>query len=204
MPLAVIDLIRGADILIYPLALCSLVLVFILCERGWALRRPAILPEELAEAIVAGRPAEGDERSVLGRIVRFARAHPGDAEGVRAFARLEVSHMERGLPYLDVIYAGAPLIGLTGTVWSLVRVFSSISGATGLPDPVKFTSGVSLALSATIIGLSIAIPALIGGGVLQRRVDKYAAQLDVLLARLLAEKTEGRGLATPAPAETRA
>lgn len=186
--LAVIDLLKGADILVYPLALCSLVLVFILCERGYALRRSAIIPDDLADALVAGRPVSGGEHSVLGRIVRFAQAHPGDAEGVRAFARLEVSRMERGLPYLDVIYAGAPLIGLTGTVWSLIRVFSSITGATGLPDPAKFTSGVSLALSATVIGLCIAIPALIGGGVLQRRVDKFAAQLDVLLARLLAEK----------------
>lgn len=190
MPLAVIDLLKGADILVYPLALCSLVLVFILCERGWALRRSAVIPDDLADAIVAGQPVSGGEHSVLGRIVRFAQAHPGDAEGVRAFARLEVSRMERGLPYLDVIYAGAPLIGLTGTVWSLIRVFSSITGATGLPDPAKFTSGVSLALSATVLGLCIAIPALIGGGVLQRRVDKFAAQLDVLLARLLAEKTK--------------
>lgn len=188
MFLAVIDLLKGADILVYPLALCSLVLVFILCERVAALRRSAVIPDDLADAIVAGGPVIGDEHSVLGRIVRFAKAHPGDAEGVRAFARLEVSRMERGLPYLDVIYAGAPLIGLTGTVWSLIRVFSSISGQTGLPDPAKFTSGVSLALSATVLGLCIAIPALIGGGVLQRRVDKFAAQLDVLLARLLAEK----------------
>ena len=194
MPLALIDLLKGADILIYPLALCSLVLVFILCERGWALRRGAIIPDDLADAIVAAQPVTGGEHSVLGRIVRFSQAHPGDAEGVRAFARLEVSRMERGLPYLDVIYAGAPLIGLTGTVWSLIRVFSSISGQTGLPDPAKFTSGVSLALSATVIGLCIAIPALIGGGVLQRRVDKFAAQLDVLLARLLAEKPKAQSV----------
>ncbi len=188
MPLAIIDLLKGADILIYPLALCSLVLVYILCERAHALRRSAIIPDDMADAIVGGQPVQGGEHSVLGRIVRFAVTHPGDAEGVRAFARLEVSRMERGLPYLDVIYAGAPLIGLTGTVWSLIRVFSSISGQSGLPDPAKFTSGVSLALSATVIGLCIALPALIGGGILQRRVDTFAAQLDVLLARLLAEK----------------
>jgi biopolymer transport protein ExbB len=185
MPLAIIDLLKGADILVYPLALCSLVLVYILCERAYALRRSAIIPDDLADAIVAGQPITGGEHSVLGRIVRFAQQHPGDPEGVRAFARLEVSRMEQGLPYLDVIYAGAPLIGLTGTVWSLIRVFSSISGQSGLPDPAKFTSGVSLALSATVIGLCIALPALIGGGILQRRVDKLAAQLDVLLARLL-------------------
>jgi biopolymer transport protein ExbB len=194
MPLAVIDLLKGADILVYPLALCSLVLVFILCERAWALRRSAIIPDDLADAIVAGEPVPGGEHSVLGRIVRFSREHPGDPEGVRAFARLEVSRMERGLPYLDVIYAGAPLIGLTGTVWALIRVFSSIGGPGGMPDPVKFTSGVSLALSATVLGLCIALPALIGGGILQRRVDKFAAQLDVLLARLLSSQARTAAL----------
>ena len=35
---ALIDIVKGADFLIYPLALCSLVLVFILCERAFALR----------------------------------------------------------------------------------------------------------------------------------------------------------------------
>jgi len=74
---------------------------------------------------------------------------------------------------------------LTGTVTGLLRVFSQISPETGLPDPVAFTSGVALALSATVIGLVIAIPALVGGGWLQRRVENYAAQLDVLLERIL-------------------
>ncbi len=188
MFLAVIDIFKGADVLLYPLALCSLVLVFILVERGYALRRSAILPDDLVDAIVAGRPISGGQHSVLSRIVAFAEQHPADPDAVKAFARLELVRMERGLPYLDVIYAGAPLIGLTGTVWSLIRVFSSISGETGLPDPVKFTSGVSLALSATVLGLVIAVPALFGGGILQRRVDKYAAQLDVLLERILARK----------------
>ena len=43
-----------------------------------------------------------------------------------------------------------------------------------------------MALSATLLGLAIAIPALVGGGWLQRRVENYAAQLDVLLERILA------------------
>lgn len=187
MFLAAIDIIKGADLLVYPLALCSLVLVFVLCERFYALRRSAVLPDDLVEAIVAGEAVSGGEHSVLARIIGYVRRHPGDGEGAKAFARLEVSRMERGLPFLDLIYAGAPLIGLTGTVWSLIRVFSSITGETGLPDPVQFTSGVSLALSATVLGLLIAVPALFGGGYLQRRVETYAAQLDVLLERMLAK-----------------
>jgi biopolymer transport protein ExbB len=54
-----------------------------------------------------------------------------------------------------------------------------------LPDPVKFTSGVALALSATVLGLTIAIPSLVGSGYLQRKIENYAAQLDVLLERIL-------------------
>jgi biopolymer transport protein ExbB len=92
--------------------------------------------------------------------------------------------MERGIPYLDIIYATGPLLGLTGTVTGLLRVFSQINAETGLPDPVAFTKGVALALSATVIGLSVAIPALVGGGYLQRKVENYAVRIDSLLERI--------------------
>ncbi len=183
---ALIDIFKGADFLIYPLGLCSVVMVFILGERSYALRKAAVMPQDLVDAVVDGKPITGGQHSVLARIIAFAERHPGDAGAVKAFARLELNRMERGLPYLDIIYAAAPLIGLTGTVWSLLRVFSAISGETGLPDPVQFTSGVALALSATLLGLTIAIPALVGGGYLQRRVESFAAQLDVLLERIIA------------------
>ncbi len=185
MIFAYIDVFTGAGLLIYPLGLCSLVVVFILSERAFALRRAAVLPQDMVDAVVAGRSVTGGRHSVLGRIVEFADEHKGDAEAVKAFARLEINRMERGVPYLDVIYAAAPLIGLTGTVSGLLKVFANISPDTGLPDPVAFTQGVALALSATIIGLCIALPALVGGGWLQRRVENYAAQLDVLLERIL-------------------
>lgn len=188
---ALIDIFKGADFLIYPLGLCSVAMVFILGERSYALRKAAVMPQDLVDAVVGGKPIAGGTHSVLARIIEFAERHPGDAGAVKAFARLELNRMERGLPYLDIIYAAAPLIGLTGTVWSLLRVFSAISGETGLPDPVQFTSGVALALSATLLGLTIAIPALVGGGYLQRRVESFAAQLDVLLERIIARTANG-------------
>ena len=186
MILAAIDILKGADLLVYPLAVCSVVLVFILAERSYALRRSAILPDDLVDAVVGGRPIAGGQFSVLSRIVSFSEQHPNDPDAVKAFARLEVNRMERGVPYLDVIYAAAPLIGLTGTVTGLLQVESHPGLVHLVSDPAKFTSGVSLALSATVLGLLIAVPALVGGGILQRRVEKYAAQLDVLLERILA------------------
>jgi biopolymer transport protein ExbB len=66
-----------------------------------------------------------------------------------------------------------------------LQVFSQISPETGLPDPVVFTKGVALALSATVIGLSIAIPSLVGSGYLSRKVDNYSAELEVLLEKII-------------------
>jgi biopolymer transport protein ExbB len=182
---AMIEVFKGAGVLIYPLGICSAAAVFIVCERAYALRRAAIMPQDLVDAVIAGRPLVGGKHTVLARIVEFAELHKNDEGAVKAFARLEVNRMERGVAYLDVIYAAAPLIGLTGTVIGLLKVFSQISPDTGLPNPVAFTQGVALALSATVIGLCIAIPSLVGSGYLQRKIENYAAQLDVLLERIL-------------------
>lgn len=182
-----LDIITGAGLLIYPLGLCSVIAVFIICERLYALRRAAILPDDLVDAVLSGKETPGGKHSVLARVLGYAADHRDDPEAVKAFARLQINRMERGIPYLEVIYAAAPLIGLTGTVLALLRVFAAISPETGLPDPVAFTKGVALALSATVIGLSIAIPSLVGAGYLQRKVENYAAQLDVLLERALGQ-----------------
>jgi biopolymer transport protein ExbB len=188
MYFAMIEVFKGAGVLIYPLGVCSAAAVFIIFERAYALRKAAVMPQDLADAVVEGRPLVGGKHTVLARIVEFAEQHQHDEGAVKAFARLEVNRMERGIPYLDVIYAAAPLIGLTGTVTGLLQVFSQISPDTGLPDPVAFTKGVALALSATVIGLCIAIPSLVGSGYLQRKIENYAAQLDVLLERILQRK----------------
>jgi biopolymer transport protein ExbB len=182
---AMIEVFKGAGVLIYPLGLCSLAAVFIICERAFALRKVSVMPPDLVDAVVNGRPLVGGRHTVLARIVEFAEQHKNDEDAVKAFARLEINRMERGIPYLDVIYAAAPLIGLTGTVTGLLKVFSQIAPDTGLPDPVNFTQGVALALSATVLGLCIAIPSLVGSGYLQRKIENYSAQLDVLLERIL-------------------
>jgi biopolymer transport protein ExbB len=173
MILGAINIFEGARWLIWPLGVCSIFAVFIIFERSYALRRAAV------------KPLVGGKHTVLARIVDFAEQHDNDDAALKAFARLEVNRMQRGVPYLDVIYAAAPLIGLTGTVTGLLNVFSQISADTGLPDPVVFTKGVALALSATVLGLAIAIPSLVGAGYLSRKVDNYAAELEVLLERLI-------------------
>lgn len=188
MLFAIVDWVRvlkEAGWLAYPLGLCSMVAVFIIIERGYALRDAGIIPTDLADATLQGRPVSGGNYSAFSRIVQFVERHPGDKEGAKAYARLEIMKMERGVSYLDVIYTGAPLLGLIGTVSGLLQAFSVIDPDTHMPDPVRFTESVGYALSATLLGLCVAIVALVGNGYLQRRIDKHAARLDVLLERIL-------------------
>ena len=114
--LAVIEIIEGAGLLIYPLGICSFAMVFIICERTYALRTNVVMPQDLVDAIIENKPYSGGKHSVLARILDFAEDHEHDEDAVKAFARLEINRMERGIPYLDIIYAAGPLLGLTCTV----------------------------------------------------------------------------------------
>lgn len=195
MILALVDPIRifqGAGFLAWPLLLFSFIAVFIICERAVALRNDAIMPADLTDSVLQGKPMAGGPHSALGRIIQFTEKHPGDDDGAKAYARLEVIKMERGVSYLDMIYTGAPLLGLIGTVFGLLSAFSVTNPETNLPDPVKFNESVSFALGATLMGLVVALIAMSGNGYLQRRIDAQAARLDVLLERILARYSKSK------------
>lgn len=182
-----ISLIEGAGIFVYPLGLCSLFAVFIIVERLLALRQSRIMPRSMVNAFIMGdlSKLEPEEKTVGGRIYKFYKESKPDPEGLKAFAQLEVNRMERGLFILDIVVGAAPLLGLLGTVTGLVQAFGNFSEKTGMPEPGAFIQGVALALTTTIIGLTIAIPAMVGSAYLGRRVESLAAKLNVGVERLI-------------------
>lgn len=173
------DIFSHAGIFIYPLALCSLIAVFVTFERLLALRAARIIPAPLADAFVSGQldTVEADERSLAGRIIAFHRSQQPNMAALKAYARWEISRLERGVFLLEVVIGAAPLLGLLGTVTGLTQVFGGFSAETGLPDPATFITGIALALNTTILGLAIAIPALAAHAYLLRRVESLAARI---------------------------
>ena len=186
------DILTHAGIFIYPLALCSVVAVFITFERLIALRPSRVIPAAMVDAFVSGRfdGVPVNSTSVVGRIVGFYQSRPLDSGSLIAYARLEVSRMERGMFLLEVVIGAAPLIGLLGTVTGLTQVFSGFSADTGLPDPATFIRGIALALNTTILGLTIAIPALAAHAYLLRRVESMAACIGLSLQALIQSKED--------------
>lgn len=175
------DLFTNTGIFLYPLAVCSFIAVFITVERLIALRNSKIIPRPAVDAFVSGQVGQiqPNQGSVMGRIVGFHRESDPDPEALKAFARLEVSRMERGIFLLEVVIGAAPLLGLLGTVTGLTQVFGGFSVETGLPEPAAFIKGIALALNTTILGLAIAIPALAAHSYLLRRVESLAARISV-------------------------
>ena len=175
-------LIEGSGIFIYPLGLCSLVAVFIIVERLISLRPGKVIPRRIEKALYDGKLPEVEGKSAAGRIVGFYKYADSRAEPLKAFAQLEITKLDRGMFLLDIVVSAAPLLGLLGTVAGLVGVFAADNS---LPTPETISKGVGLALSTTILGLSIAIPAIIANSFLNRKIDMLSARINVCVERLL-------------------
>jgi len=198
------DFLLNAGPFIYPLAGCSVIALFVFIERLIALRSARVVPRGMLRSFVEndGRALPEGDSSVMGRIVAFQRQRAPDAETLKAYARFEVNKMERGVFLLEIVVSAAPLIGLLGTVTGLVQVFGNFSAETGLPDPGEFAQGIGLALTTTILGLAIAIPALVAHAYLLRRVEALAARVGLGVEALIEPdgKTADAGASdTPAP-----
>ena len=178
-------ILEGAGIFIYPLGLCSIAALFIIIERLISLRSAKVVPSRIEKSLYEGELPEIEGKSSMGRIVGFYKRTNADAEALKAFAQLEITRLDRGMFVLDIVISAAPLLGLLGTVAGLVGVFAS---GDGIPSPESISKGVGLALSTTILGLSIAIPAIIASSFLNRRIDKLAARMNVCVERMLCIK----------------
>lgn len=77
--------------------------------------------------------------------------------------------LERNLGFLGTMGNTAPLIGLLGTVWGIMRAFHDMA-STGSAGPSVVAAGVAEALFTTAAGLLVAVPAVILYNQFVRRV----------------------------------
>jgi biopolymer transport protein ExbB/TolQ len=94
-----------------------------------------------------------------------------------AFELDEIAWVQRRIPFVGVLVAAAPLLGLLGTVAGMLKTFSGLASAGG-PAPIESaSSGISQALVTTQAGLVAAIPAAFCLALLHRQVQQ--AQLEL-------------------------
>lgn len=94
-----------------------------------------------------------------------------------------------GLVFLTISIAGGPFIGLLGTVAGVMITFASIA-ATGEVNINAIAPGISAALVATLAGLVVAIPALLGYNYLTSRIRNVTADLQIFIDEFVTKMAE--------------
>jgi biopolymer transport protein TolQ len=90
---------------------------------------------------------------------------------------VEMTKLERHVPFLATTASITPFIGLFGTVWGIMGSFHNI-GAAGSAGLNVVAPGIAEALIATAAGLFAAIPAVYFYNLFTQRVKEFAAAMD--------------------------
>lgn len=101
----------------------------------------------------------------------------------------EIPALERRLPWLKILAAVAPLLGLLGTVTGMILTFQQIT-LFGTGDPKQMAGGISQALVTTVLGLVVAIPMVLLHSWLSGRSKDLVQVLEEESAGLIAENAE--------------
>src|SRR5262249_52164323 len=176
----------------------SVVAVAFIVERGLALRRTKVIPPNVEWAIDSYQSSSDlpklaisceQHPAALPRMILFAAEHldwPRNetVEVLETRARHEMTQLERGLVVLEITVGIAPLMGLVGTIYGLISLFANTNVSASV-DNAKFAQGISLALNATLLGLLVAIPALIAWSYYNKKVETLSVEMESLCDEFL-------------------
>ena len=181
---------RGG-VLMIPLGVCSILALAIILERTLNLRTKKIIQLDILQQVrdLVAENQVSDAMtlcrrypSVMGRILLVTIAnHDREREELRSVVedagRQEVTTLDRNLGALGTIAAISPLLGLTGTVFGMIRTFAIISEK-GIAHPSQLAGGISEALITTATGLVIAIPTLIFYNYFTNKADRLILEIE--------------------------
>lgn len=101
-----------------------------------------------------------------------------------ASAQAQSQLLRRHLNTLSMCVTLAPFLGLLGTVWGILLSFGSLQNQSGISTQ-GVLEGLSLALTTTVVGLVIAVVALIGHTFIKQIISQVDGQIDHFANQLL-------------------
>lgn len=183
----------GYLIIALSLGALALVVTHLLQIRRSALAPPELL-DELDARLGADRPdvagalaicQEPANRCFTTRVLgagltRVAHSPLGGLElrtAMEETASSEVARLYRSTDALALIAAIAPMLGLLGTVVGINAAFGTIAAVEGVARQDQLAGDISLALTTTIMGLILAIPATAAVTFFRNRIDGLAQEV---------------------------
>ncbi len=200
--------------------LLSFAMVALIMMNILQVRRESLLPADFIESFeqkLNARDFQGayesarNDDSFIGRVLaagmsRLNRGYAEVVEGMQEVGEDETMAMEHRLSYLALIGTVAPMLGLMGTVSGMIDSFSTIAQSVTSPKPSELADGISTALFTTLIGLGIAVPAMVFYSILRNRIARFVLEVGMVSEGLMSrfstmgKKGAGGAVAAGAPA----
>jgi biopolymer transport protein ExbB len=185
------DLFVKGGVLMGPILLCSVVGLAIFVER---LIRFSMLKNHGSDLAIktVQMLKQGDEKSLhdmliqskspMGRVLLHAvDVVEQDRETLETVISNstdeEVRNLSRYIQALATLGNIAPLLGLLGTVFGMIKAFMAIQEMGGKVNAVVLAGGIWEAMLTTAFGLMVALPIMVAHSYLYSRIEKYEAVL---------------------------
>jgi len=202
--LTILELLQKGGPIMYPLYLCSIIMVAFGIERAISLRRRRILPRDIVEKIrKATSEVRGDmdsgkllneierRENPISRVVKAGlrkadRTVPEIEKAIEDAGEKEAAVMRRNCRVLSIVASVSPLLGLLGTVLGMIKAFMTVAAREeALGRTELLAAGIYQALVTTATGLAIAIPALVLYYIYVEKVERLVSEIDDITIELV-------------------
>jgi biopolymer transport protein ExbB len=192
IPVSYLDLaIKGGWVMI-PIAILSLIAVYVFVERFVAIRNAGKIDQNfmnrIKDYIHDGKVDSAmalcqSTNNPLARMIekgvnRIGRPLNDINTAIQNIGQVEVYKLEKGLAILASCAGGAPMLGFFGTVLGMVKTFMDMANAGNSLDIGILSNGIYIALITTVGGLMVGIPAFFAYNYLVARVEELVNRLE--------------------------
>ena len=194
---------KGGPMMI-PLGFCSLLALGVIVERLISLRRSRVIPPGFLDGLAA--QLNGDSNG-YDRATEYCRQNGSPianilAAGMGSFSRSieviekriteagerEMMKLRKYLRLLSVVAAIAPLMGLLGTIFGMIRAFQTVAvSGDAMGKTELMAKGIYEAMITTAAGLMLAIPVLVCYHWISAKIDRLVVEMDQLTVEFVEE-----------------
>ncbi|MBT3242075.1 MAG: MotA/TolQ/ExbB proton channel family protein [Bacteroidetes bacterium] len=192
LAIPIIELTLKGGWIMIPIALLSILAIYIFVERYFAIRKAGqedthfmnrikeFIHEGKIDAAIRLAQATNTpvSRMIEAGIRRIGRPMNDVNAAIENVGKLEVYQLERGLPTLATSAGAAPMIGFLGTVIGMIRAFWDMSNAGSNIDVGLLSNGIYTAMVTTAAGLFVGIIAYFCYNILVAKIDKVVFLLE--------------------------
>ena len=182
---------KGGPIMI-PLALLSIIAVYLTIERYLTLKKASKLDANFMANIkdlvlngnIKGAKALCERtnspiaRMIEKGVTRIGKPLQDIDTSIHNVGNIEINKLETGMPTLATISGAAPMLGFLGTVTGMVSAFHKMSSAGANLTVSLLAGGIYEALVTTVAGLMIGIFAYIAYNQLTSMIEKIIHRME--------------------------